>query len=820
MAAPQDRLGQQMGEYRLLHMLGQGAFGAVYLAEHVHDGSQAAVKLLQVRLTHIEDFKAFLNEARTIRLRHPHIVPLLDFGLNGENQPFLVMEYAAGGTLRDRHAKGSRLPLPTIVSYAQQVASALQYAHERRVIHRDVKPENMLVRADGTLLLSDFGIATVAHSSHSVNLQQGIGGTLPYMAPEQIQGKPRPSSDQYTLAIVVYEWIAGQRPFQGTAVEIAMQHAMTVPPPLLELVPTLPKNVEQVVLKALAKDPKERFGSIKQFAQALQAAIQPPSDPAPQDVSATPASPSVTLMPSTPIPVSQSSTALPTLAGIPVETVSTSEQSQRRSRISDTPLPQSDIAQPASTSAQADLAETLMASDTPTRSPLTSPTTSSTRAALTPRPPYASPAQPEAASGSALAPGTRRRRTILMGMLAALVLLLNGTGLWTVGAQLQVQHNQQATATAHAASFATATAAANAYRNAIESSGIQFGFDAQQTRNNPYERTISPANASRLHLLWSYQTGNTIDSSPVVANGVVYFGSDDHWLYALDATSGKKLWSYQTGNNIWMSSPAVANGVVYFGSTDDWLYALDATSGKKLWSYQTGGKIWSSPAVANGVVYFGSADDSLYALDATSGKKLWSYQTGLPIEFSPAVANGVVYVGSWDNSLYALDATSGKKLWSYQTRYYVNSPAVANGVVYASSADNSLYALDAPSGKKLWSYQTGGNIESSLGIANGVVYVSSADNSLYALDATSGKKLWSYQTGNNIWGSSPAVANGVVYFGSTDDSLYALDATSGKKLWSYQTGDKIWSSPAVANGVVYVGSDDHKLYAFGVQGGA
>ncbi len=273
MAAPQDRLGQQMGEYRLYRLLGKGAFGAVYQAEHVHDGTQAAVKLLQVQLAQPEDFKAFLNEARAIRLRHPHIVPLLDFGLDGENQPFLAMEYAEGGTLRDRHPKGSRLPLPTLVSYVQQVASALQYAHEHRVIHRDVKPENILVRADGSLLLSDFGIATVVHSSHSINLQQGIGGTLPYMAPEQIQGKPRPASDQYALAIVVYEWISGQRPFQGTAVEMAMQHAMTAPPSLLELVPTLPGDVEQVVLKALAKDPKERWPSVQVFARALQAAV-------------------------------------------------------------------------------------------------------------------------------------------------------------------------------------------------------------------------------------------------------------------------------------------------------------------------------------------------------------------------------------------------------------------------------------------------------------------------------------------------------------------------------------------------------------------
>ena len=454
MPPPQDRLGQQMGEYRLLRLLGKGAFGAVYLAEHVHDGSQVAVKLLQVQLTHPEDFKAFLNEARTIRLRHPHIVPLLDFGLSREDQPFLVMEYAAGGTLRDRHAKGSRLPLPMIVSYVQQVASALQYAHAHRVIHRDVKPENMLVRADGSLLLSDFGIATVAHSSRSLDLQEGIGGTLPYMAPGRIQGKPRPASDQYALAVVVYEWLTGQRPFQGTAVEIAMQHAMTAPPSLLELAPILSKDVEQIVLKALAKDPKERFASIEQFAQALQAAIQPPPIPAPRSASLAPAPPSVTPMLSMPILASQSPTVQPTDMGMLVEPAPSSPPPETR-------LPQSSMALPTSAPAQAGLPE----------------------------------------RRNALALGTRRggvsARAILMVMLAVLILLLSGTGLWTVGVQLQIQHNQQA----------TATAAANAYDTYYANKGIQFGFDAQHTGNNPYEHIISPANASRLHLLWSYQTG-------------------------------------------------------------------------------------------------------------------------------------------------------------------------------------------------------------------------------------------------------------------------------------------------------------------------
>ncbi len=142
-------LGQQIGEYRLTRKLGGGGFGTVYQAEHVREHTQAAVKVLDIPLTKGEDFKDFINEARAIRLRHPHIIPLLDFGISRDDLPFLVMEYAPQGTLRDRHPRGERIPLSTIVSYVDQLASALQYAHDQHVIHRDIKPANILVRAEG-----------------------------------------------------------------------------------------------------------------------------------------------------------------------------------------------------------------------------------------------------------------------------------------------------------------------------------------------------------------------------------------------------------------------------------------------------------------------------------------------------------------------------------------------------------------------------------------------------------------------------------------------------------------------------------------------
>lgn len=271
-----NRVGQQLGNYRLVRLLGQGGFAEVYLGEHVYLETQAAIKVLQTQLAR-EDMEQFRLEARTIaRLEHPHIVRVLDFGLEGST-PFLVMSYAPNGTLRTRHPKGTRVPLSTVVSYVKQIAPALQYAHEQRLIHRDIKPENLLVGRANEVLLSDFGIALVAQSSRYQSTRD-MAGTIAYMAPEQIEAHPRPASDQYSLGIVVYEWLSGDRPFHGSFSEIAIKHSVVPPPSLREKLPNLSPAVEQVVLTALAKDPGQRFASVQAFATALEQAGQVGAD--------------------------------------------------------------------------------------------------------------------------------------------------------------------------------------------------------------------------------------------------------------------------------------------------------------------------------------------------------------------------------------------------------------------------------------------------------------------------------------------------------------------------------------------------------------
>src|SRR5215471_16720278 len=217
-----DRVGQQFGNYRLVALLGKGGFAEVYLGQHVRLGLQAAIKVLH---THLSDQEAahFQQEAETIAtLMHPSIVRILDYDVQ-DGVPFLVMDYAPNGSLRQRYAKGTVVALPQIVSSVKQVAAALQYAHEQKFIHRDVKPENMLLGRQEEVLLSDFGLAALAHGSGSLSTKEAVG-TLPYMAPEQIEGHPRVASDQYSLGVVVYEWLCGERPFQGAPWEVINKH--------------------------------------------------------------------------------------------------------------------------------------------------------------------------------------------------------------------------------------------------------------------------------------------------------------------------------------------------------------------------------------------------------------------------------------------------------------------------------------------------------------------------------------------------------------------------------------------------------------------
>jgi len=319
---------------------------------------------------------------------------------------------------------------------------------------------------------------------------------------------------------------------------------------------------------------------------------------------------------------------------------------------------------------------------------------------------------------------------------------------------------------------------------------------------------------------WSFPTGDRIVSSPVHDKGMLYFGSDDGYLYAVSAVDGGQRWRRKTLGPV-ASTPAVANGVVYFASYDGKFYALDAATGAQRWFFTTAGErrfeakglhgllpkhqtiadpfdtFLSSAVVAAGTVFFGSGDGHVYALDAISGELRWKYATGDVVHASPAYANGVVYVGSWDSFLYALDAKTGALRWRFQGGTdpvihnqvgFQSSPAVVDGVVYVGCRDSNLYAIDAATGAERWRFNNNGSwVITSPAVIDGKVIFGTSDTSrYYVVDARTGKALVEQQ-GKAFVFSSPVVAGSVVLVGVLNGTLEARDLQSGALLWEFQT---------------------------------
>lgn len=266
----------RLGSYELVQRLGEGGMAQVYLARDVRLGREVAVKVLDTRLAERPGFRErFLREARVAgALDHPNIVPLYDFG-DTDHLLYLVMPFISGGSLQDLLR---RVPLPVgeVVTYGSQIADALEYAHKRNVVHRDVKPANMLIHADGRLMLSDFGLAKIISSAGRPASPRGHpdAGTPEYMAPEQIEGRTDARSDIYALGVVLYLLLTGHLPFTGSTSSAVMEgHLYRLPEDPRSLNPAITPAMQAVIARALAKHSEDRYQTAGELGAALLGAL-------------------------------------------------------------------------------------------------------------------------------------------------------------------------------------------------------------------------------------------------------------------------------------------------------------------------------------------------------------------------------------------------------------------------------------------------------------------------------------------------------------------------------------------------------------------
>lgn len=308
--------------------------------------------------------------------------------------------------------------------------------------------------------------------------------------------------------------------------------------------------------------------------------------------------------------------------------------------------------------------------------------------------------------------------------------------------------------------------------------------------------------------LWLFRTEDFVMAPPVVVDSVVFFGSRDGNVYAVDASTGNEIWRFVTDGEV-EASPAVVNDVVYIGSEDGNIYALAASSGIEIWRFSTGSVVSSSPAIVDDTLYLGSNDGNFFAIDIISGSVNWRTLID-PAPKTPAFLGGVVYVATVAGRVYALDAASGKILWDFTAFGLVTSvPAAIGDTVIFGSGYGFIYAIDAMSGIQRWQISNDESSFSSPSVVDGVVYIGGQSGTIYVINYSTGDEIRQFSSG-----SSPldlVIAAGVIYVSTWIDRLYAINLNTGLNQWDGSRSMNLTTAATVSNGVVYIGSKNGLL---------
>jgi outer membrane protein assembly factor BamB len=319
--------------------------------------------------------------------------------------------------------------------------------------------------------------------------------------------------------------------------------------------------------------------------------------------------------------------------------------------------------------------------------------------------------------------------------------------------------------------------------------------------------------------LWSVQLGGSASRSPAVVGGIVYAGSADGMLRALDADTGEEIWRFQADGPM-ESTPTVANGVVYMASETGTFYAIDTETGSVRWQFGQAAPMNYSAIVIGDLVYVGAADGSFHALEAATGRERWSFVTGGPITRTPGAGDGVIYVPSEDGHLYSLDALDGTERWRFSVgNPNVGTSSVVGDAVYLTHTQGTVVSiLDVATGteRSRVSSPTDTGMTPPT-IVDGAFYAGSGDRHIYRIDPADGTVVWAFELAAESY-VAPVVTGGVVYGSGLDATLRALGIDDGQELWSFPLDGGVQYGPSIADGKIFISTDAGTLYALGAGG--
>ena len=322
---------------------------------------------------------------------------------------------------------------------------------------------------------------------------------------------------------------------------------------------------------------------------------------------------------------------------------------------------------------------------------------------------------------------------------------------------------------------------------------------------------------------WTYKTGGAVLSSAVIVDGVVYVGSEDKNLHAIDAKTGKKKWAF-TAESLIDASPVVDNDVVYIGTDGGVLYAIDTKTGKEKWQFKTEGRISGEAGIVKlkqpdettkTLALVGSHDGLLYCLDAADGKKQWTYETGDYINCGITLDNNTIVLGGCDTYLHMIDLTTGKSLGEVELGGEVaGTPALGGGKAYLGHMQGEVVAVSLKDKKVLWRFnERSFPYVGAPALAGDTLLIGSRGRRLYNLNTKTGEKRWEIRTHGGVEGA-PVIAGKRAIFGSAGGRLSIIDLAKGDTVWQRDLGSAINISPALTDQLIVVGSEDGSIYAF------